>query len=737
MFPVPLPYLRMTMSARRFLLLLTGAMVGANTHAADSTPGSARTDSAQLDQIDVVAQQLDSARSSIETHVGASVYTIDAASIAAMPGGDNSLLNQTLLQAPVVSQDSFGQFHVRGEHNGLQYRINGIILPEGVSVFGQSLDPRLISSMDIITGALPAEYGLRTAGIIDLTTKSGLSDLGGALSLYGGSHGTVEPSVAYGGSLRDGYRYFVSADAVRNRLGIESPDGSSNPVHDATLQAHGFFYLEKILNAQNRLSLIASASGASFQIPDVAGLQPQNPDGRAVNGQTTFDSASLNETQHEDTQFLILAWQHSADGLDFQHALTLRNSSLQYTPDLTGDLLFNGIAQDAFRKNVAVDSQADLAWKLTDAHTVRTGWFLQSDRSTSRTSSWVFDLSVSPPSLDGPKSDGDTNSERIESVYLQDEWSVLNDLTLNLGLRYDTFKAFTSANQLSPRVNAVWKPTGRSTVHAGYSRYLTPPPFELISTELLNRFAGTSGAGATGGGPPGGYGGGFVNDSPKAERANYFDLGVLFTLAQNATLNLDSYVKRSSQLIDEGQFGAPIILTPFNYQEGRQMGAEANVTVTGRDFTAYANLAWQLARGRNIDSAQFNFSPQDLAYIATHFIDLDHEQKFTASGGGSYRWGATRLSADLIVGSGLRADYFGPNGVNIPNGTHLPYYSQINAGASHEFSLGGPRDNLTLRFDIINLFNRDYEIRNGTGVGVGAPQFGPRRGFFFGVARSL
>ena len=86
------------------------------------------------------------------------------------------------MQAPEVAQDSFGQFHVRGEHNGLQYRLNGIILPEGISVFGQSLDPRLISSLTLVTGALPAEYGLRTAGIIDLKTKSGVIDPGGSVS---------------------------------------------------------------------------------------------------------------------------------------------------------------------------------------------------------------------------------------------------------------------------------------------------------------------------------------------------------------------------------------------------------------------------------------------------------------------------------------------------------------------------------------------------------------------------
>ena len=117
-----------------------------------------------------------------------------------MPGGSNVLLNQVLLQAPDVAQDSFGQLHVRGDHNDLQYRLNGIILPEGISVFSQTLDPRIIASLSLITGALPAEYGLRTAGIIDLTTKGGLLQPGGSVSLYGGSHDTFEPSAWYGGS---------------------------------------------------------------------------------------------------------------------------------------------------------------------------------------------------------------------------------------------------------------------------------------------------------------------------------------------------------------------------------------------------------------------------------------------------------------------------------------------------------------------------------------------------------
>ena len=44
---------------------------------------------------------------------------------------------------------------------------------------------------------------------------------------------------------------------------------------------------------------------------------------------------------------------------------------------------------------------------------------------------------------------------------------------------------------------------------------------------------------------------------------------------------------------------------------------------------------------------------------------------------------------------------------------------------------------LTARFDVINVLDKRYEIRDGTGVGVGAPQFGPRRGLFFGLSKSI
>jgi outer membrane receptor for ferrienterochelin and colicins len=168
----------------RSFLLATAA--GVAILSASTTASAQTTDSSGIDTITVTAQTLSAARSGIQTQLGASTYTVTADDIKNQPGGDNSLLNQVILQMPDVVQDSFGQFH--------------IILPEGISVFGQTLDPRLAQSVELITGALPAEYGLDTGGVVDIETKTGLFDSGGHISTYGGSHNTFQPSIDYGGS---------------------------------------------------------------------------------------------------------------------------------------------------------------------------------------------------------------------------------------------------------------------------------------------------------------------------------------------------------------------------------------------------------------------------------------------------------------------------------------------------------------------------------------------------------
>jgi outer membrane receptor protein involved in Fe transport len=320
--------------------------------------------------------------------------------------------------------------------------------------------------------------------------------------------------------------------------------------------------------------------------------------------------------------------------------------------------------------------------------------------------------------------DNSAKTELEASVYLEDEWKPVDSVTLNYGLRFDQVDAYRDENQFSPRVNLVWTPTDTTTLHAGYARYFTPPPFELVAGETLAKFAGTTAASAV-----------TQDDLPRSERDNYYDVGAQQRLG-HLTLGVDGYWRDATNLIDEGQFGAPIILTPFNYSQGRIRGIEFSGTYAQGPFSAWANLSISKAQGKDIVSSQFNFSQQELAYIANHFIYLDHDQTYTASGGASYKFGELKLSADALYGSGLRSNEPLAGGGDIPNGDHVPGYVQVNLAANYHlaFSKAGPLD---LRFDIINVGDEKYEIRDGTGVGVGAPQWGPRRGFFAGVTKSF
>jgi len=675
----------------------------------------------------VTAQHLNEERSRIDTSTGASTYSFDSNTIQSQPGGDNVQLNQVMLQVPDAAQDSFGQLHIRGDHNGLQFRLNGVILPDGISLFGQTLPPRMIASMKLITGSLPAEYGLRSAGIIDLSTKSGALQPGGEVSVYGGSHGSIEPSINYGGTSGS-TTYFLTGDFLRNDLGIESPDGSSDPLHDHTSQHHFFGYFEQILDDSDRLAGILGSSDDSFQIPNRHGVSAaQIGPGLTVNGQSDFLSDDLDENQREITHFATLSLQHSAGALSWQTSFIARYSSLNFSPDPNlGDLLFNGISQQAYKRDVAYGLQSDAAYRVGDSHTLRGGVYFQTDRLTSNTTSQVLPTDpLGNPTTDLPIAipDNSRQTQWMESAYLQDEWRIDSLLTFNYGLRFDHYSAFSSGSQVSPRANLVWQATPGTTVHAGYSRFFSPPPFELVGNQSLDRFLNATAA-------PEVTSGAVV----QAERSNYYDLGIGQVITQELTVGLDSYYKQATDLIDEGQFGAPIILTPFNYRYGQVYGVEFTASYNVGHFQSYANVAVQRAIGKDIVTGQFNFGADDLAYIADHYIHLDHEQQVTASGGAAYEWRGTRISADLLLGSGLRADLTLPDGSSIPNGDHLPYYYQVNVGVSHDFDRQGLRG-LTARFDVINLTDKVYEIRNGTGVGVGAPQFGARRGFFVGLTQ--
>lgn len=664
--------------------------------------------------VTVHARRLDQARNGLSPEVGSSVYRISQADIATLPKGSDTPLNEVLLQAPGVANDSFGQLHVRGDHANLQYRLDGIVIPEPISGFGQSFDSRIIDQVSLITGALPAQYGYRTAGIVDIRTKSGDIGNGGTIDVYGGSHQTIRTSADVFGSSGP-LSYYFTGTLGENNLGVEAPTSNGNPLHDHTRQGNAFGYLSYVVNPLTRVALMFGTASNRFEIPNTPGL----PGAFTLNGSSTFDSANLNENQSELTNFAAIALQGTnGAALDYQVAFFTRYTRTQFNPDPTGDLIFNGVASSDFHSNRANGIQADTTYRLTDTHTLRAGIMLQQEHVTLDNNVSVFPTDSAGNQLsDQPFTINDSNSKTgyLYSLYAQDEWKIADNVTLNYGLRFDRMNQYVQAGQVSPRIGLVYQPTNATTIHAGYARYFTPPAFELLSNSTVSRFNGTTNQSPS---PQ--------NDPVKPERSHYFDIGISQRVTRELTLGLDAYYKRSSNLLDEGQFGSALIFTPFNYSTGRTYGLEFTASYRRKNASAYLNVAYSRAQGKNIESAQFNFGPDELAYISNHWVYLDHDQRITASFGGSYAIGRTTLTADAIVGSGLRSGF--------ANTDRLPWYMQVDIGVIEHLNepfIG----KVDARLALVNTFGRVYQLRDGSGIGVGAPQYGPQRAIYAGITK--
>jgi outer membrane receptor protein involved in Fe transport len=705
-----------TPQLRPLPLLLAGLFLSHAAAAADA-PDAVPT-------VEVTAAHLKSERIELSPKVGTTVYTIDEHIIEGLPQGANTPFNEVLQRLPGVDQDSkaSGALHVRDDHANVQYRINGVQLPESISGFGTSIDTRLVDSIDFMTGALPAQFGLRTAAIVDIQTKEGVKP-GGRVGILVGSRDHVEPSAEFFG-VQGALNYYFSGSYLRNDIGIENPRPTRNALHDRTRQTKSFGNLSYFVDDQTRVGLMFGTYNGRFQIPNNPDQAPAfslTGQSDAGAGTSNLPSARLDETQREVNRFVVLSLQKSLGKLNYQVSAFHQYSDLHYLPDPIGDLVYNGVASDTMRSNSATGLQLDSSYRLDASHTVRAG--LAATRQVTHSNNTV---AVFPTDDAGQQTapdpltviDNSSKTGKLYSLYLQDEWHITAPLTLNYGVRYDKVDAFTDERQWSPRVNLAYKLAEGTAVHAGFSRYFTPPPQELAAQSSINLYANTTNAPAIG-----------VSDNVKAERTSYSDVGISHQVGAHLTLTADAYYKHIRNLLDEGQFGQALILSPFNYDTGFAKGLELSAVYSDKQWGGYANLTTQKAMGQHIVSGQALFDPDELAYIAHHDIYLDHDQKFTVSAGAHYHFGDNQLSTDVLYGSGLRMT---PDG-GAPNSGSLPSYTTMNFAYTHTWKHTGYGD-VEARLALVNAFDRSYLLRDGSGVGVGAPQFGARRTLYAGVS---
>ena len=218
-------------------------------------PARSRRPVRSLPGVTVTATQLDDARSSIQPSLGASRYEFTPGVIDAIPQGEQAPLNQVLLRAPGVAQDSFGQIHVRGDHGNLQYRLDGVQLPEGLSLFSNALATQYARNMSLITGALPAQYGFRTAGVVDITLKSGTTDPGAEATMIGGSRDYLQPSLHLRRPLGRDRLLRRPASSCTTASASRTRRRPTSPIHDDTDQWHALGKVTGIIDEQTRRQL--------------------------------------------------------------------------------------------------------------------------------------------------------------------------------------------------------------------------------------------------------------------------------------------------------------------------------------------------------------------------------------------------------------------------------------------------------------------------------------------------
>ncbi len=689
------------------------ALAPANpTHGTGTAPTNSAT--TVLPPVDVTAsinRAIDPSRQiSVDPGQGIKVYTIDTAEIQNLSQGADSKFTDVYERSPGVSQDGHGIWHVRGEDTGTSYLINGVPLPRGIvnSTFGEKFDTRFVSSVSLLDGALPAQYGVTIGGIFDITTKQGSDLEGGTASFYGGSYDTTRASISYGG-VYSNLDYYFQGGYEGSDIGLENPTSSSYPIHDHTDQFNGFFYLCDHLDKSSQLTLMLNGSYDTFQIPNTPGL----PVAFTLPNLSTFDSTDLNSSQIEQQHYGMLSYKKASGDFTLQSSLISGYAQTWFRPDPIGDLILNGEASEQTRELIENTWATDMSYQINDDHLLKWGLYLTSQIESAASSTTAFPTA---PASNIPTTiaDGQYEVGYIYGLYVEDQWQVTHQWTVNYGLRFDQLDEYVIENQVSPRINFVYQATPSTALFFGYSRFFAPPQEEYVPLSSVEKYDPTTAAAASD----------TADDRPKAERSNYYDLGITQQLAQDWKAGLEGYYKTEKNVNDEAQVGSSQIYTPFSYAHGYYMGAELASSYSRDGFSAFANLGVSRAMGNDINSSQVLFPQDELNYTAGNYVHVNHDQFITLSTGAAYTYDHSTIHVDGLYGSGFHDGF-----ANLDQDSS---HFTVNLGVKHDFKIGkGQR--ITVRFDVVNVTDEIYAIHPGAGIETFAPQYGERRGIYGGL----
>ena len=658
---------------------------------------------------------------------------LDKDQIKALPGGENISLPKLLSSTtPGVVQGPFGQMFIRGNHANIQYQIDGVQLPDSMSgTFGDAFSPRNIDHMEVITGGASAEYGERLAAVMNIVTKSGPEKPNGSAEMNFGSYNTFNPQASYGGTSESGrLRYFVTANYLQTDRGLDTPQpanygdqshGGKEAVHDHATGNDEFARLDYVLDDADKFTLNLFNSQRTFQIPNFpssfSGLDPyfgaSSQDQFGNVGQHNWTPSTAGNEQAEQNAYVELVWKKTlSDASSLQIAPYYKRSALRFMSDAANDLppiavIANG-TPSSLNMNRSVDNwglKTDYTRRVGDDHLIKAGFQAQESNGAG---SFSVQTDVTQPAT----AYGTPDNGWMEAIYVQDSWSINKSWTLNVGARltetqFNTEGLSSQDGLLQPRIGLEYLATETTKLHLFYGKLFQPAPFE----DLRDAFS-SSGAG----GPVSPY-------DVKAEKDDYYEVGVAQQLGDDHLARLTSYYKDATNMLDDQQLLNTSIAQPYNFSHGFAAGVEFSIAGRlGPRWQDFFNYAYEDARGQGVGGGAFTGRDPN---APSQF--LDHVQLSTANAGLTYKADAFWSTLQALYGSGLRTGY--------NNGGALPGHATFDYTIGYGFRGEDGPSKWRVSADVLNILDNAYPITIANGFN--GNHYAAGRQFFVRLAKSF
>lgn len=664
---------------------------------------------------------VEEARVAAPTRSAGSVSTLSREALKVLPKGEDLAITEVVSTQAGFVQDAFGNVYARGNHANVQYQIDGIPIPDSVgNLFAQAIPVRLIDSVEILTGGLPAEYGNRLAAVVNIASRAGGVTPDGLVQIRYGSFQTIEPSAYYSRSIGR-FSFFVGASYLQSQRALDPP--AVTPIlHDDGRSGRAFFRLDWKSGDSDRFELFGSYAHNFFQIPidpTIAPLDPLRPSyvrplDALGNSSPPFVPRDTDATETENELFLTASWVHTF----------AKKGRLQVAPyyklslgALAADALHalgptadpGSIASDVIRRADHIGGVVHYS-VLQGKHQIKTG--LQVDYLLSATdyTQYVRNDASRQGGVDSAQTfaGADRTAALLFGAYLQDRWDY-GRASVNLGVRIDEQHVILASGEtndqvgLSPRIGLSFAFLEDLVGHLFIGINWQPP--SPIDAANAARVLGVIPATMQ------------VPYDVAPETAAYGEAGLEGRVRKRLRLGAVLWGRYAINQLDDVAIGTTNLIANYNFQRGRAIGAEGKLELSlSRGLSAFGNVSWELAQGQGISSAKYLFDEEQLT--SQEWQTLDHAQSWTANLGATVQHGPAALTALVAYGSGLRT--------GADNSQTVPQHVRFDITLQYAF------ENLPLRpraaIDITNLFDAHYAYRIGNGF-VGSSYAAPRSVF--------